>query len=417
MGKKILIILIWFLSLVIISIYTYENPDKIEVIKNYFSKAKKHEIKFSGTPIIIMSGNSFIVGVSKEFSFTERTAFLIHDENVLNFDANLLKIYTQDGYLLENYKATKLNLPDTFTTLKNGGVKSIFIHNKSEFALISSLKNDCYYASIILLNNSKELLKTKCLPKEEIDFNGLGSSHIHHNGKILLSIGTPEQSSSAIRALAQDTNSMFGKILEINNNDLDKIIKGEKINLEVKMYTLGHRNPQGLTKMHESFFSVEHGPKGGDELNKIIKDKNYGWPKVSFGTRYLDDNKGKSILISHENNGFEAPLVALVPSVAISSINQCPLILKNYYKKNCLMALSLHGNKLRPGKSIIIFLLNENMDKVQSVEKIYFGKLDNLKFRHFVTNSKNELYEDDKGSIYISADQKGIYKITFRDFR
>ena len=74
----------------------------------------------------------------KKFSFTGRTAFLIHDENVLNFNANLLKIYTQDGYLLENYKTTKLNLPDTFTTLKNGGVKSIFIHNKSEFALISS---------------------------------------------------------------------------------------------------------------------------------------------------------------------------------------------------------------------------------------------------------------------------------------
>ena len=147
MGKKILIILIWFLSLVIISIYTYENPDKIEIIKNYFSKAKKQEIKFSGTPSLTMPGNSFIVGVSEEFSFTGRTAFLIHDENVLNFDANHLKIYTQDGHLLENYKTTKLNLPDTFTTLKNGGVKSIFIHNKSEFALISSLKNDCYYAS------------------------------------------------------------------------------------------------------------------------------------------------------------------------------------------------------------------------------------------------------------------------------
>ena len=81
------------------------------------------------------------------------------------------------------------------------------------------------------------------------------------------------------------------------------------------------------------------------------------------------------------------------------------------------MALSLHGNKLRPGKSIIIFLLNEGMDKVQSVEKIYFGNLDNFKFRHFITNSKNELYEDDKGSIYISSDKKGIYKITFEDFR
>ena len=420
MGKKILIILIWFLSLVIICIYTYENPDKIEVIKNYFSKAKKHEIKFSGTPIITMPGNSFIVGVSKEFSFTEKTAFLIHDENVLNFDANFLKIYTQDGHLLENNKTTKLNLPDAFTTLKNGGVKSIFIHNKSEFALISSLKNDCYYASIILLTNSKELFKTKCLPKEKIDFNGLGSSHIHHDGKILLSIGTPEQSSSTIRALAQDTNSMFGKILEINNNDLDKIIKGEKINLEVKMYTLGHRNPQGLTKMHESFFSVEHGPKGGDELNKIIKDKNYGWPKVSYGTQYFYDGEGKAFEINHEKNQFEEPLFALVPSVGISAINTCPTKLKEYYKKPCLLALSLHGNDLRPGRSVIIYLLNEKLNKVHSVEQIHLAidpENDYLTMRHFVTNSKNELYEDIDGNIYVSVDRRGIYKLDFTGFR
>ena len=420
MGKKILIILFWFLSLVIISIYTYENPDKFELIKTYFSKDEKQEIKFVGSPILTMPGNSFIVGVSKEFAFTERTAFLIHDENVLNFDANLLKIYTQDGHLLENYKTTKLNLPDTFTTLKNGGVKSIFIHNKSEFALISSLKNDCYYASIILLNNSKELLKTKCLPKEEIDFNGLGSSHIHHDGKILLSIGTPEQSSSAIRALAQDTNSMFGKILEINNNDLDKIIKGEKINLEVKMYTLGHRNPQGLTKMHESFFSVEHGPKGGDELNKIIKDKNYGWPKVSYGTQYIYDEEGKAYEINHEKNQFEEPLFALVPSVGISAINTCPTKLKEYYKKPCLLALSLIGNSLRPGRSIIIYLLNEKLNKVHSVEQIHLAidpENDYLTMRHFVTNSKNELYEDIDGNIYVSVDRRGIYKLDFTGFR
>ena len=420
MGKKVLIILIWFLSLIIVAAYTYENPDKFKPIKTYFSKAKKQEIEFAGTPILTMPGNSFIVGVSEEFSFTEKSAFLIHDENVSNFDENSLKIYTQDGHLLENRKRTKLNLPDTFTTLKNGGIKTIFIHNKSEFALISSLKNDCYYASIILLNNSKELFKTKCLPKDEIDFNGLGSSHIHHDGKILLSIGTPEQSSSAIRALAQDTNSMFGKILEINNNDLDKIIKGEKINLEVKMYTLGHRNPQGLTKIHESFFSVEHGPKGGDELNKIIKDKNYGWPKVSYGTQYFYDEEGKAYEINHEKNQFEEPLFALVPSVGISSVNKCPRKLNEYYKKPCLLALSLFGNSLRPGKSVIIYLLNEKMNAVNSVEKIHLiinPENDHLIMRHFVTNSKNELYEDANGDIYVSVDRRGIYKLEFTGFR
>lgn len=420
MGKKILIILIWFLSLIIVSLYTLQNPDKFELIKTYFSKSEKREIKFVGTPILTMAANSFMVGVSKEFSFNGKTAFLIHDENALNFNTNSLKIYTQDGYLLENYKTTKLNLPDTFTTLKNGGIKSIFIHNKSEFALISSLKNDCYYASIILLNNSKELFKTKCLPKDEIDFNGLGSSHIHHDGKILLSIGTPEQSSSAIRALAQDTNSMFGKILEINNNDLDKITKGEKINLEVKMYTLGHRNPQGLTKIHESFFSVEHGPKGGDELNKIIKDKNYGWPKVSYGTQYFYDEEGKAYEINHEKNQFEEPLFALVPSVGISAINTCPAKLKKYYKKPCLLALSLLGNSLRPGRSVIIYLLNEKLNKVHSVEQIHLPidpENDYLAMRHFVTNSKNELYEDIDGNIYVSVDRRGIYKLDFTGFR
>ena len=49
------------------------------------------------------------------------------------------------------------------------------------------------------------------------------------------------------------------------------------------------------------------------------------------------------------------------------------------------------------------------MNQVHSIEKIYLR--DHLKLRHFVTNSKNELYEDKDGSIYISADKQGIYKV------
>ena len=103
-----------------------------------------------------------------------------------------------------------------------------------------------------------------------------------------------------------------------------------------------------------------------------------------------------------------------MPSVGISALNNCPSVLKKYYKKPCLMALSLYGNNLRKGHSLIIFLLNDNLDKVQSIEKIF---LDNLILRHFVTNKENILYEDDKGAIYISADKKGIYRVEFTDFR
>jgi len=401
--KNLLLLILWIITIIFTSVWVYENPETIEILKNYFKKNK------------IVKANSFNIKIDKIISLSKKTAFILYEKNFSEFNPSLMKIFTQDGHIIENSKFQKLNLPNSFTLKKNGGLKTVFFNEGKSYGLIASQKDDCFYGSIVSLENNVEVIYDfKCLPDKKTDFNAIGSSSIHTSGKILLTVGTVDRGMTKNSELAMNKNSYYGKIIEIDKNQLNNSTR-EKLNLNI--FSLGHRNPQGITKINKTIFSAEHGPKGGDELNKIIKDKNYGWPKVSFGTRYLEDNKGKSILISHENNGFEAPLVALVPSVAISSINQCPLILKNYYKKNCLMALSLHGNKLRPGKSIIIFLLNKNMDKVLSVEQIYFGKLDNLKFRHFVTNSKNELYEDDKGSIYISADQKGIYKITFRDFR
>ena len=415
MIKTFLFIFIWLFSLVIASVYTYENPEKIEIVKQFIQKAKNPVVKLEKSKIQEIPGNSFIVELSKEITFTEKTAFAVHDKNILSFNEEFLKIYTQSGFLISNLQVQKLNLPKVFTTAKNGGVKTIFNYNNNEFALISSLKKKCFYSSIVSLNSGEELFKTKCLPSKKIDYNGLGSSHIHHNNKILLSIGAPEQRSSEIRDLAQDNNSVFGKILEINKADLDKIIKNEKNNLDLEIFSTGHRNPQGLTKIGDNFFSVEHGPKGGDELNKIKKGYNYGWPNVSYGTKYTYDDEGRAYEISHEDNQFEEPLFALVPSVGISGLNTCPTKLKKYYKKPCLLALSLYGNSLRPGRSIIIYLLNNKMEKIHSIEKILIR--DDLKLRHFVTNSKNELYEDENGSIYVSADNKGIFKLSFIEFR
>ena len=415
--KKFLFILIWFFSLIIVSLYTYEHPETIEKIIHYYTLNKEPEVKLEKTNAQKVLANSFSVEFSKIISLSEKTAFIIYDDKILKFNENLLKIYTQNGYLIKNLKSEKLNLPNVFTTQRNGGIKTIFIYNNNEFALISSSKTNCFYASIVYLNNGRELFKTKCLTdtKKNTDFNGLGSSNIHHKNKIILSIGAPEQGSFKIRALAQDNNSMFGKIIEINKTDLDKVIAKQESNLNIKIFTSGHRNPQGLTKINDSFFSVEHGPQGGDELNKIIKNKNYGWPEVSYGTKYNYDEDGKAYDVSHESNQFEEPLFALVPSVGISALNTCPSKLKNYYKKPCLMALSLYGNSLRPGRSIIIYLLDNEMKQVHSIEKIFLRH--DLKLRHFVTNTKNEIYEDQDGSIYISADKKGIYKVDFTNFR
>jgi len=407
--------IIWFICLVLCIAYFHENPELIEKVK-YIFKNDKVVVEGAEEGYISRSpANSFMLEFTKIISFSEKTAFITHDKDILDFNKENLKIYFQSGDLFYKSRLKKINLSQNFTTLKNGGIKNIFIYKGQEFAFASSFESGCYYASIILIDKKKEIFKTKCLPKKKIDFNGLGSAHIHHNKKILLTIGTPEQASSEIRKLAQDQNSFFGKIIEIDKNNLDQIIDGNKHEIIPKIYTLGHRNPQGMTKINDALFSVEHGPKGGDELNKIIKSKNYGWPRVSYGTQYVYEENGKSYEINHEKNFFEEPLFAFVPSVGISALNVCPSNLINYYNKACLLALSLHGNSLRPGRSIIIYLLNQKMDKVHSIEKIYLRE--DLKLRHFVTNQKNELYEDKEGNIYVSADKKGIYKLSFFGFR
>ena len=54
-----------------------------------------------------------------------------------------------------------------------------------------------------------------------------------------------------------------------------------------KIFSYGHRAPQGLFTEGNLILSTEHGPKGGDEINKIEFNKNYGWPIASYGDYYI----------------------------------------------------------------------------------------------------------------------------------
>ena len=418
MAKKFIIIFtLWLLTVLLTAIWTFENPEKIEKVKSFFKKKQIEEVAVSESETQKFLANSFTVTANKVLELKDKTAFIIYDGYNDNFNERKIEIYTQSGTLVKNLKSKKINLPKYFTLQRNGGVKTIISFNEKKIALISSNEKNCFFASLFLINDQKELFRSNCLPEvaKNNDFNGLGSSNVHFGDKILFSLGTPEKHASKNSMLAQLDSSKFGKILEINKENLLNSINSDD-KLQIGIFSKGHRVPQGLTILKDSVFNVEHGPKGGDELNKVIKGKNYGWPNVSYGTNYLKDNggDGTSFKINHEKNNFEEPLFAFVPSVGISSLNHCPKVLKQYYKKDCLMALSLYGNNLRKGHSIIIFLLNENLKKVESIEKIQLG---NLILRHFVTNDQNILYEDKEGNIYVSADKKGIYQIKFENFR
>ena len=80
------------------------------------------------------------------------------------------------------------------------------------------------------------------------------------------------------------------------------------------IWTYGNRNPQGLffDKASNRLWEVEHGPRGGDELNILEKGKNYGWPVITYGINY----NGTPITEITEKEGMEQPVKYWVPSIA-----------------------------------------------------------------------------------------------------
>ncbi len=80
------------------------------------------------------------------------------------------------------------------------------------------------------------------------------------------------------------------------------------------IWSYGHRNPQGLRidPATDLLWEHEHGPRGGDELNRIQRGRNYGWPLATYGINY----NGTSITDLTARADLESPLTAWVPSIA-----------------------------------------------------------------------------------------------------
>lgn len=86
-----------------------------------------------------------------------------------------------------------------------------------------------------------------------------------------------------------------------------------------EIYSYGHRNPQGIDydPVTKTLWSIEHGPRGGDEINIIRPGANYGWPVVSWGKEYWGPfNVGEP----ESTPGYEDPEKIYVPSIAPSSL-------------------------------------------------------------------------------------------------
>ncbi len=91
-----------------------------------------------------------------------------------------------------------------------------------------------------------------------------------------------------------------------------------RVGYRPEIWAFGNRNPQGLT-LHPStgeLWEVEHGPRGGDEINIIEPGRNYGWPVISYGINY----DGTVLTELRAKEGMEQPLHYWVPSIATSGL-------------------------------------------------------------------------------------------------
>ena len=86
-----------------------------------------------------------------------------------------------------------------------------------------------------------------------------------------------------------------------------------------EIWSYGHRNPQGLAVHPETgdIYITEHGPQGGDEVNRLVRRGNYGWPVVGYGVNY---GSGLAIHEGTQREGMESPIHVWVPSIGASGL-------------------------------------------------------------------------------------------------
>ena len=214
---------------------------------------------------------------------------------------------------------------------------------------------------------------------------------------ILLSIGDFYADGVNGPAMSQDLSNMYGKTIKIN-------IK----NLKYKIFSYGHRNPQGLfIDKNSNIFSTEHGPTYGDELNFILQNNNYGWPIATYGTNYkssdayvkdANDNKKEWPLDITKNthNSFSKPLFSWGNTIGISNL----IVYENSYfskwNKNLIISTLASNQLIRMvfdyKKRSIIYKENIKLDKrIRDIIEMNDGRIALLTDRGKKLNENSEI--------------------------
>ncbi len=182
----------------------------------------------------------------------------------------------QNNTLLESPLAT-LRGADVF----DGGLLGIALHpnfstNHYMYVFLTYEEDDNLWNKILRITESENKLQNAEIILDKIpgsSFTNGGFIKFGPDKKLYIGTGTISDASHS----PQDLNSLSGKILRLND---DGTIPDDNPFSNSPVYSLGHRNPQGMTWDDDgNLFVAEFGPEKNDEINLIQAGKNYGWPE------------------------------------------------------------------------------------------------------------------------------------------
>ena len=296
-----------------------------------------------------------------------------------------------------------VNLQSKKVSYLKGGAKVL---NEGQGGMLDVLayKNWLYftYAKEVPGGSATVLAKAKNKNNQITDWEDIlitksVNENTHHYGSRVVTDGQYLYVSigdRGVRENAQDLTNHFGKILRLN---LDGSVPKDNpfvgnIKASDEIWSYGHRNPQGLAwdKKTQKLWAIEHGPRGGDEINLIKKGANYGWPVISYGKEYWGPF---SVGESTHKVGMEQPIKYYVPSIAPSDLVVYQGKEFKFWDDDLLTGAlrAKHINKISLDESL----------KTPSEERL----LTSLKQRI------RALLIDKTGRIYFSTDQGDIYMI------
>ena len=163
---------------------------------------------------------------------------------------------------------------------------------------------------------------------------------------------------------AQRTDNIYGKVLRVRD---DGTIPQDNPFARMRgargeIYSLGHRDPLGMTvdARSGSLIASEHGPQGGDKINRILSGRNYGWPEYTYGTEY----EGSALPTAPVGPHTEAPVMVWIPSVAPSGTTFYDGARFPAWKNNLFVASARRGEIDHTG-ALLRVVFNDKLQEIR----------------------------------------------------